>query len=97
MASVKPYIVLLLGTISVIASLLKAFGIVQAEWVWVLAPLWLPMAFAYCAFVFTLVHALGTGELTVVAKKLPPEAETTDAKIDLNKPKGPVAPPAAAS
>lgn len=96
MASVKPYVVLLLGTISAIGASLKAFGLTQTDWVWVLLPLWAPMAFAYLAFIFTLVHALGTGELQIVTKPAPAPV-AVDPKIDLSKPKGPLAPPPAAS
>lgn len=62
----KPVYILVCGTAALLATLGKLFGFWSIDWGFILAPLWIPMAYAYLAFIVIMVHALGTGKLEVV-------------------------------
>lgn len=67
----KNYVVLAAGTVSMIAAIVKLVFAAPYDWVWVVAPLWVPLALAYLIFVGLFVHALGTGKLAIVPKPAP--------------------------
>lgn len=62
----KPVYILTLGTVSLGLAIAKLAGFPVA-WALVLLPIAAPMIYAYVAFIFIIVHALGTGKLEVVA------------------------------
>lgn len=70
----KPVYILACGTLSLFASLGKLFGFWSLDWGLVTAPLWIPMVYAYLAFIVIMVHALGTGSLHVVQAPAPLES-----------------------
>ena len=67
----KNYVVLLAGTVSLVAAVVKLVFGLGADWVWIVAPLWMPIALAYLIFVGLFVHAFGTGKLEIVPKPVP--------------------------
>lgn len=71
----KPAIILILGTTSLLAIISKLCGL-PISWVAVLAPLWMPTAFAYLAFVVTIIHALGTGKLEIAPAPVTAEVKS---------------------
>ncbi len=86
----KPVAVLIAGTISLVAAIIKLVFGFTTEWVWILLPLWSPMLIAYFSFVWIVLHQLALGNVVVdtrTAEQKSDAAKQGDTpKIDLMKP-----------
>ena len=89
----KPIAVLTAGTISLIAAIVKYVFQLPTDWVWIMAPLWVPMLVAYLSFVWIVLHSLALGQVVQApAPKAKPEEDDEDEKVvrpkfDLSKAK----------
>ncbi len=89
----KPVAVLIAGTISLVAAIIKLVFGFTTEWVWILLPLWTPMLIAYLSFVYIVIHQLSVGHAVSVIREQTAEQKSDAAKqgdtpkIDLSKPK----------
>jgi energy-coupling factor transporter transmembrane protein EcfT len=88
----KPIAVLTAGTISLIAAIVKYVFQLPTDWVWIMAPLWVPMLVAYLSFVWIVLHSLALGQVVQAEPAKAPDTNKDEDKVvrpkfDLSKAK----------
>lgn len=77
----KPIAVLTAGTISLIAAIVKYSFQLPTDWVWIMAPLWVPMLVAYVSFVWIVIHSLALGQVVQAPAPKPEKEDDEDEKV----------------